>query len=388
MVINHNALYNAALYLRLSKDDDLIGDSSSIQTQRLMLERYCKDNGYSIFDVYIDDGYSGTNFNRPNFIRMLDDIENKKVNMVITKDLSRLGRDYIQTGYYTEVYFISKNIRYIAINDGFDTKNPENDIAPFKNILNDMYAKDLSKKVKLAKKQRAMKGYFISPTAPYGYKKHPQDINRLVVDEAVADNVRLVFQLALEGNGCTRIAKELSRRRITIPSTYKSRNGETTFDRFGKDKDEEFHHKWCKMTVQTMMKDRVYVGDMVNNKFEVISYKSDKLRKVPQDKLIIVEKTHEPIVSREDFDTVQKLMKSRHSPRKYNHDNIFKSGDPVLYLYDDNMNYITENDDGNGSGNGGRDAKITYTLQAGKTYYFRIRGFSNSSGYGYFYCKY
>ena len=317
--------YNAGLYLRLSKDDDLAGDSSSIQTQRLMLERYCKDNGYNVYDYYVDDGYSGTNFNSPDFIRLLDDIESGKINMVITKDLSRLGRDYIQTGYYTEVYFINKNVRYIAINDGFDTNNPENDIAPFKNILNDMYAKDISRKVKSAKKQRALKGYFISPVSPYGYLKNPEDKNKLIIDEEVADNVRLIFQLALEGKGCTRIAKDLTERRIKIPSTYKSEKGETTFNRFSEGKPESFHYTWNKMTVQAIMKDRVYTGDMVNHKFEVVSYKSDKLRRVPKDQLIVVPDTHESIISRDDFERVQQLMKARHSPRKYNHENIFKS---------------------------------------------------------------
>ena len=154
-VMNEKTIYRAALYCRLSKDDEQAGDSVSIETQRMMLTGFCYERGFKIYEVYTDDGYSGLNFNRPAFQRMLEDIDRGKVNMVITKDLSRLGRDYIQTGYYTDIYFSQKKVRYIAVNDGIDTSREDNDIAPFKNILNDMYAKDLSRKVKSAKRQRA-----------------------------------------------------------------------------------------------------------------------------------------------------------------------------------------------------------------------------------------
>lgn len=164
-------IYNAGIYCRLSKDDDRPGESMSIETQRSMLTEYCEKNKYAIFDIYIDDGFTGTNFNRDNFQRLLNDIDAGFVNMVLTKDLSRLGRDYIQMGYYTEIYFPSKGVRYVALNDGYDSENSTNDIAPFMNILNDMYARDISRKIKAAKYQRAKKGYFIASEAPYGYKK-------------------------------------------------------------------------------------------------------------------------------------------------------------------------------------------------------------------------
>ena len=158
---DNNKIYRAALYCRLSKDDDdRTGDSSSIQTQKSLLEDYCRGHGFLIHGFYVDDGYSGLNYDRPDFQRMLTDIDNGIVNMVITKDLSRLGRDYIQTGYYTEIYFTRKRIRYIAVNDGYDSIREDNDIAPFRHILNDMYAKDLSRKVKSAKRQRALNGFF------------------------------------------------------------------------------------------------------------------------------------------------------------------------------------------------------------------------------------
>jgi site-specific DNA recombinase len=219
-------IYNAAIYCRLSKDDEQAGESISIGTQKSMLESYCREQGFLVYDYYIDDGYSGLNFNRPGFERMLNDIDNGKVNLVITKDLSRLGRDYIQTGYYTEVYFSRKHVRYIALNDRFDSMRDDNDIAPFKNILNDMYAKDLSRKVKAAKRQRAKNGYYISAQAPYGYKVNPANKNQLVVDDEPASVVKEMFRLALAGNSTVQITKILTERKILIPSFYKAKNGD------------------------------------------------------------------------------------------------------------------------------------------------------------------
>lgn len=197
-----------------------------------MLEGYCREQGFLVHDFYVDDGYSGLNYNRPGFERMLNDIDNGKVNLVITKDLSRLGRDYIQTGYYTEVYFDKKKVRCIALNDGFDSDRDDNDIASFKNILNDMYAKDLSRKVKAAKRQRAKNGFFISAQAPYGYKQDPANHNHLVVDEEAAGVVRRIFELALSGFGAVKIAKALKAERIINPSAYKAKNGDTRFSRY------------------------------------------------------------------------------------------------------------------------------------------------------------
>ena len=163
--------YRAGLYCRLSKDDELRTESTSIGTQRSIMTDYCLEHGYEIVNVYVDDGFSGLNFNRPGFQNLLEDIDRNKINLVITKDLSRLGRDYIMTGYYSEIFFPSKDVRYIAIADGFDSLNASNEIAPFKNILNDMYARDISRKVKNAKRQRARNGCLIASHAPYGYVK-------------------------------------------------------------------------------------------------------------------------------------------------------------------------------------------------------------------------
>ena len=194
--MKNNKTYYVGLYCRLSRDDDQGGESVSIGTQRAILEDYCTSNGFSIHDFYVDDGYSGLNFDLPGFQRLISDIENGSVNMVITKDLSRLGRNYIMTGYYSEVYFPQKGVRYIAISDGFDSAKQDNDIAPFKNILNYMYARDISTKVRTAKRQRARQGLFIASQPPYGYCQSPDNKNRLVADPEAAETVRQIFSLA------------------------------------------------------------------------------------------------------------------------------------------------------------------------------------------------
>ena len=168
-----NTIYNAGLYLRLSKDDEQAGESISIGTQCSILTDYCQQHGFTIYKTYVDDGYSGLNFERPGFRELLEDVERGVLDVIITKDLSRLGRDYIMTGYYSEIYFQSKGVRYIALADDFDSEKGGNDIAPFKNILNDMYARDISRKIRNAKHQRAKQGLFIGSQTPYGYCKDP-----------------------------------------------------------------------------------------------------------------------------------------------------------------------------------------------------------------------
>jgi DNA invertase Pin-like site-specific DNA recombinase len=321
----NNAGYNVGLYLRFSKDDGQACDSSSIQTQKLMLEKYCGDNGYKIYDFYIDDGYTGLNFDRPDFQRLLRDIENKKVNLVITKDLSRLGRDYIQTGHYVEIYFFDHNVRYIAVNDNVDTAKPDSgEFMPFKNIFNNMYSRDISKKVKAAKRQRAYHGMFINPQAPYGYKKDPNNKNKLIIDGEAAEVVKEIFRFALEGKGRYAIANSLTEQNVLIPSALKTAQGLKGFAHYRKGGNEVFDTVWKYSTVGCILSDQVYVGDMVNRKYEVINYKTKKLVRVPQDKHIIVKNTHEPIVSREDFERVHELILARHRPQIHKIDNVFR----------------------------------------------------------------
>ncbi len=316
------SIYSAAIYCRLSRDDEQAGESVSIETQKMMLQDFCRDHGFPIYEIYADDGYSGLNFNRPAFTRMLEDIDRGKVNLVVTKDLSRLGRDYIQTGYYTDVYFSRKRVRYIAVNDGIDTSRDSNDIAPFKNILNDMYARDLSRKVKAAKRQRAHKGYYISGQTPYGYRVDPSNRNHLIIDEEAAAVVREIYRLALSGSSLNQISRILNQRRIIKPGMYKAQNGDTRFFRYSKTDGDA--HRWCYQTVRAILRDRVYTGDMVNHKTEIINYKTRESVRVPMEQQIVVANCHEAIVSRDDYDRVQMLISLRHRPKKHSFENLFR----------------------------------------------------------------
>lgn len=310
----------AALYCRLSKDDEQSGDSVSIETQRMMLTKFCNQQRFEIFDIYVDDGYSGLNFNRPSFQRLINDLERNKFNILITKDLSRLGRDYIQTGFYIDVYFVTKGIRYIAINDGIDTLTDNNDIAPFKNILNDMYAKDLSRKVKSAKQQRAQNGLFISAQAPYGYKVDPYNRNRLVVDPEASLTVKKIFNLAKKGYSYSEISRFLEKDKIITPSVYKAIHGDSRFLRYAT---KENIYSWPYQTIKSIISNATYVGDMVNHKVEILNYKTKKRVRIPTEEQIVVQNTHEPIIDRKLFNLVNS---KRSNKRKANHkfENIFK----------------------------------------------------------------
>ena len=208
--------FRAAIYCRLSKDDDLDGTSASIENQRDMLEKFCEKQGWEVMAVYQDDGFTGLNMERHDLKRMLKAIERKQINLVITKDLSRLGRNYLQTGQLIEDFFPRNGVRYIAMNDGIDTMRDNNDIAPFKNILNEMYSKDISKKVHSSYVLKAQKGQFTGCLAPFGYKKDPEDRNRLLVDEETAPVVRQIFGYALDGHGPNYIWRRLEEDRKSV----------------------------------------------------------------------------------------------------------------------------------------------------------------------------
>ena len=212
--------YRAGLYMRLSKDDG-VGESSSITTQRKILRAYAEEHGFSVYDEYMDDGWSGTNFERPEFKRMISDIEAGHINLVLTKDLSRLGRDYITAGQYTEIYFPSKGVRYIAINDGYDSDSPYTDIAPFKNVINEMYARDTSRKIRSAFSAKMQGGSYIGNFAPYGYQKDPGDKNHLVPDPVTAPIVQRLFRLAEAGTGLSEIARLLNGEGVVTPAVYR-----------------------------------------------------------------------------------------------------------------------------------------------------------------------
>ena len=283
-----------------------VGTSESIINQKEFLTKYvAKKPNLLLIDIYIDDGFTGTNFNRPSFIRLKEDIEQGKIDMVITKDLSRLGRDYIDTGYYLEKYFPKKNVRYIAVNDGIDTfsKNNNNDIGPFMSVVNDMYAKDISKKVRTVKRTKAEKGEFIGAFAPYGYKKHPNDITKLVIDEEAAEIVKYIFNEYVNGNGLAYIAHRLNERKIPCPSVYKQQSC-------------NYHCKtisglWGHNTIKKILTNKVYTGDLIQHQGEMVSYKVKKYRLLPKSEYLIKEKAHEPIIDNQTFEFAQDILKRK-----------------------------------------------------------------------------
>ena len=310
--------YSTALYMRLSKDDDGVSESSSITTQRKMLRAYAMENSFEVFDEYIDDGVSGTTFDRAGFKRMLCDIEAKKINLVITKDLSRLGREYIQAGQYTEIYFPEKKVRYIAINDGYDSDSPYTDIAPFKNVINEMYARDISKKIRSAFITHMQNGDFIGAFAPYGYKRNIENKYQLIIDSPSAEIVREIFIKASQGVTPIEIARSLNARRIITPSMYRCENNSAlNIQNYSKRKE------WTSSTITKMLHNVVYIGHMAQGKTTKVSFKSKTSVSNKKDGWYLVRNTHEPIVSEEIFNIASKRSQLRRCERNNLFHNIF-----------------------------------------------------------------
>ena len=309
--------YHAALYIRLSKEDENEGPSQSVQNQESLLREFVKQQRLNVYDTYIDDGWSGTNFDRPDFQRMIADIEAKRVNMVITKDLSRLGRDYIMTGHYMERYFPEHRVRYISLLDGIDTgvDSTANDITPFRAIMNDMYAKDISKKIKSVKRDKQRRGLFIGGKPVYGYKMHPTEKNRIVIDEEAAPVVRRIFALAISGMSCRQIAAALNSESVPSPAAYA---------KLPVAKPGPYTGLWSSERISEMLKNETYIGNMVQGRMVKISYKSKKcLRQSPED-WVVVEGTHEPLIDVETFNKAQLLISSRRSTRSRTYDFLLK----------------------------------------------------------------
>lgn len=309
--------YRVALYIRLSKEDENEGPSESVNNQKSMLEEFVRQQRLCVYDTYIDDGWSGTSFDRPGFRRMIVDIEAKRVNMVITKDLSRLGRDYILTGHYMERYFPEHRVRYISLLDGIDTgvDSTANDITPFRAIMNDMYAKDISKKISSVKHDKQRKGLFIGGKPVYGYKMHPSEKNRIVIDREVAPVVRRIFGMALEGESCRQIAARLNAEAVPTPATYA---GLTVGD------PGPYTGLWSSERISDVLQNETYIGNMVQGRSRKISYKTKKCVRQPRKDWVVVEGTHEPIVDRETFDKVQLLVSSRRHTRSRTYDFLLK----------------------------------------------------------------
>ncbi|MCL2498993.1 MAG: recombinase family protein [Defluviitaleaceae bacterium] len=313
--------WNVALYARLSKEDkkEDKDNSESIANQLSILNEYAKQQRLKVVGEYIDDGFSGGNYQRPGFERMITDIEAGKVNFVVTKDMSRLGRDYISTGHYMERYFPERGVRYISLLDGIDTgmDNSINDITPFKAILNDLYAKDISKKIKATKHAKQEKGLFIGWEAPYGYVKSKANKNILEIDPEVVDNVRYMFDLAVKGNSVREIAVIFNEAKIPTPATQKRVKLSGEFK-------SPYRGMWSTERISHMLQNEVYIGNMVQRRMKKVSYKSKKCVRLPKKDWQVVEDTHEALVSKETFKLVGLLIKSRNRLRKRTYDYLLK----------------------------------------------------------------
>ena len=309
--------YHVALYIRLSKEDENEGPSESVTNQKSLLNEFVQQHRLSVYDTYIDDGWSGTSFERPDFQRMLGDIEDRKVNMVITKDLSRLGRDYIMTGHYMERYFPEKQVRYISLLDGIDTgvESTANDITPFRAIMNDMYAKDISRKIKSVKRDKQRKGQFIGGKPVYGYKMHPTEKNKIVIDKEAAPTVRRIFGMALEGMSCRQIATQLNAEGVPTPAAYAG---------LPVPKSGPYTGLWSSERISEMLQNETYIGNMVQGRSVKLSYKSRKCLHQARENWVVVENTHEPLVDREAFEKVQVLVASRKHTRSRTYDFLLK----------------------------------------------------------------
>ena len=304
-----------AIYCRLSRDDGTETESNSIGNQKKMLTQKAKELELTNTKYYVDDGYTGTNFNRPAFQELLDDIEMGYISVVIVKDLSRLGRDYVSVGHYTDNYFPEHNVRFIAVNDMVDSDEGENEIAPFKNVMNEMYARDISRKVRSAHRIRGNMGEPLSQP-PYGYMKSPENKKKWIIDTEAAEVVRDIYRMCLEGMGNEAIAGELQRREILIPMAYWQSKG---LNRGGK-KTQPNPYKWCKTTVQKILCQQEYCGDVINFKTYSKNFKNKTRIDNPVENWKIFRDVHEPIIDRDTWEMVQKhtARTKRRAPKKEN----------------------------------------------------------------------
>lgn len=302
-------VWRAGLYIRLSREDGDRYESESVSSQKAILQKFVSDNPEMVLtDYYIDDGYSGTDFERPAFQRMMSDAASKKINCVIVKDLSRFGRNYVESGKYLELVFPTFRLRFIAVNDGIDSfgkpDSMNNIIVPFKNIINDEYCRDISVKVRSALDIRRRQGKFIGSFAPYGYKKDENDRNKLVIDDEAAENVRYIFEKFLSGYSIVGVTKALNGRGVLNPSAYKREKGFNCRRTSGCKNGE----LWADSSVRRILSNEVYIGNLVQKKNEVISYKVHAVKAVEKSERIRVLDTHAAIVSEKDFEKVQSLL--------------------------------------------------------------------------------
>ena len=311
----HEQVGITALYCRLSRDDGAEGDSNSVANQKRLLQRFAKENGLSNTRFYVDDGYTGTNFQRPGFQKLLEDVELGYVSTTIVKDMSRLGRDYLQVGYYTDSYFPDHNIRFIAVNDMVDSNEGENELAPFRNVMNELYARDISRKVRSAHRIRGNSGEPLSQP-PYGYMKAPENRKKWIIDPEAAKVVQEIFRMALEGKGNETIARILQERKILNCTAYWQSKG---IGRGGK-KTQPNPYKWGKTAVEKILARQEYCGDVINFKTYSKSFKNKARLESAPENWVIFKNVHEPIIDRETFEQVQKLTGNtkRRAPKQEN----------------------------------------------------------------------
>ena len=315
-----------ALYCRLSQDDKQEGDSNSIINQKKILKKYAMDRGYTNIRFYIDDGISGTTFNRPGFQSMIADVEAGKVKRVIVKDMSRLGRDYLQVGMYTEIFFPEHDVHFIAVNDGVDSNQEDNEFTPFRNIINEWYAKDTSKKIRAVKRSKGMAGEHIGSHPPYGYMKNPENKKEWLVDEEAAEMVREIFRLCVSGYGPTQIANILTERKILCPTYYALEKGGKPRTALPADK-----FAWNGPVVAKILDRMDYLGHTVNFKTHVKSYKVHKTIYNSPDQWKVFEGTHEAIIDKETFEIVQKIRAGKRRPTRMGEMPMFSG---LLYCAD------------------------------------------------------
>lgn len=326
---NKNQIGITALYCRLSRDDGTESESNSIGNQKKLLSQKAKEMGLTDTKYYVDDGYTGTNFNRPGFQQLIDDIEIGLVSAVMVKDLSRLGRDYVSVGNYTDSYFPEHNIRFIAVNDAIDSNEGESEIAPFKNILNEMYARDISKKIRSSHRLRGSMGEPLSQP-PYGYMKSPENKKKWIIDPEAATVVKSIFKMCLDGKGNETIARELQENEVLIPMAYWRSKG---LNRGGK-KTQTNPYKWCKTTVQKILSQQEYCGDIINFKTYSKSFKNKRRIENSKENWAVFKDVNEPIIDRETFETVQKFISKtkRRAPKKENGERSIFNG--LIYCGD------------------------------------------------------
>lgn len=326
---NKNQIGITALYCRLSRDDGTESESNSIGNQKKLLSQKAKEMGLTDTKYYVDDGYTGTNFNRPGFQQLIDDIEIGLVSAVMVKDLSRLGRDYVSVGNYTDSYFPEHNVRFIAVNDAIDSDEGESEIAPFKNILNEMYARDISKKIRSSHRLRGSMGEPLSQP-PYGYIKSPENKKKWIIDPEAATVVKSIFKMCLDGKGNETIARELQENKVLIPMAYWRSKG---LNRGGK-KTQTNPYKWCKTTIQKILSQQEYCGDIINFKTYSKSFKNKRRIENSKENWAVFKDVNESIIDRETFETVQKFISKtkRRAPKKENGERSIFNG--LIYCGD------------------------------------------------------